>query len=191
MAVELDYAQPLFFEQQRVARMLGRVGIWLLVSATGYLAFGVLIYLVFRGTPVVLIAGLNLFFATLLFCYIAGQRVLEAVTILEPTALQLQLRAFGVIIWTRTIALSEVVFVELVERGDAPIALAATKKDLNFVSRRLSIDLALTESRHATIGSGNPYKLLEAVRNAMRTQVTPLSQSPYPASAPAPWPPSA
>src|SRR5690242_9562568 len=141
MPEPLQYSQPFFLEERSVAKWLGRTGILIGAILTLLLIAAVIFTCtVWRHAPG-WSRGLMLFQILLFVAFLILYRQSTATTVLEPSHLQLRLSFAGMTFWKRTVSLSDVRSVELVNNYDFRSVLQIAPGELRFMTGKTNVRL--------------------------------------------------
>ena len=166
MSQPLQYSQPLFFEERPVAAWLGWMATLIAIILTLFLfatiAFTWTIWHHAPGWSRGLLLFQVLLFVHLLIFY----RQSRAITILEPSHLQLRLSLAGITFWKRTIHLRDVRSVESANSYDFRSLLQIAGGELRFMTGKTNVRLRL-ERTNIVVGSFQPAELLDRLQEAI------------------------
>lgn len=170
MAVQLQYAQPLFIEERRV-------GTWwrvIFISLAAFWAFaGVTFFLTARWQRTVprydlfaLIAGIQLVLIGLLGFF-------RSVVIVEPAAMQLRLTVLGFTLWKRTLALDAIQSVSFETSLLSRSILKFQPKLVSFMTSKTNVLITPRKGSRLMVGSLRAEELLEILKNAIKPTDSP------------------
>lgn len=167
MITQLSYVQPLFLEQQNAGRTFPRAPYIVGSIALGFILIVLGILIVRPSLPAIaflpglLIGAFTTGLAAMMF------RFTSAVTIVEPSAVQLRMTIFGLRIWRRTIAIEQIQNVDLFNEHGSIATLKWAVGELNFMTRGQCVRLHMGKYNYIHIGSETPEQLRDAVRGAL------------------------
>src|SRR4051812_39787183 len=155
MPEPLQYSQPLFLEERRVAAWLGWTATLIAAILTLFLiATIVFTWTIWRHAPG-WSRGLLLFQILLFVALLIFYRQSAAITILEPSHLQLRLSLAGITFWKRTIHLRDVRSVESANSYDFRSLLQFVGGELRFMTGKTNVRLRLNRTS-ILVGSFQP-----------------------------------
>ena len=183
----LAYAQPLFLEEQPARAVLGRAG-WVAYVAVGAVAAVTLFVclLLYRAAPRVAAAPLLLLVPVVPVAVnlpVWASFHATAVTVVEPSAVQVRLTYAGFTLFRRTVRLSDVRGAEITTTWGERKVLQFFPGTVQFMTRGRSVRLRTGKFDEFVIGSERPDELLAAVNRAMEAgESSPVTASSSPSS---------